>query len=254
MKNLINFVLGGLAITAIIIFIFVSLCVVGLVILIILLTSSSKNNNNSSQSTSQTESSEISPWWDVNGRAAERYGKAGENLVAKYLLELVNSYHGYLLNDYCFQDENGHSSEIDHIVITRGGIFVIETKTNKGVVKGDVDDEKWMCIKEDYQENKTFKNPIKQNQGHINHLRRMFGKNPPKMQSIVVFPVANINRIDSDIVVDINGALNLIRTRSNEQKYSQEFVNITYKKLIDILNKYGISKVKHVQNIKTKYN
>ncbi len=39
---------------------------------------------------------------------------------------------------------------------------------------GDESGETWYALKEEWQDDKDFRNPIEQNQGHINHLKRMF--------------------------------------------------------------------------------
>ena len=189
-----------------------------------------------------------------NEREAKRYGEAGENLVAKYLQDVVNSYGGYLYNDFCFEDQQGYSTEIDHILITRGGIFIIETKTNKGLIRGAKEDEWWLCIKKDYQQDKQLKNPIIQNQGHINHLRKMFKNTPPKMTSIVIFPVADITYVSSDIVYDLDDATNKIIELTKSNTYSQEFVERINSQIKQIQDTYSISKEKHIENIKRTYN
>ena len=189
-----------------------------------------------------------------NEREAKRYKEAGENLVAKYLQDVVNSYGGYLYNDFCFEDQQGYSTEIDHILITRGGVFIIETKTNKGLIRGEKEDEWWLCIKKDYQQDKQLKNPIIQNQGHINHLRKMFKNTPPKMTSIVIFPVADITYVSSDIVYDLDDATNKIIELTKSNTYSQEFVERINSQIKQIQDTYSISKEKHIENIKRTYN
>ena len=189
-----------------------------------------------------------------NEKEAKRYGEAGENLVAKYLQDVVNSYGGYLYNDFCFEDQQGYSTEIDHILITRGGVFIIETKTNKGLIRGTKEDEWWLCIKKDYQQDKQLKNPIIQNQGHINHLRKMFKNTPPKMTSIVIFPVADITYVSSDIVYDLDDATNKIIELTKSNTYSQEFVERINSQIKQIQDAYSISKEKHIENIKKTYN
>ena len=166
----------------------------------------------------------------------------------------MNSYGGYLYDDFCFEDQQGYSTEIDHILITRGGIFIIETKTNKGLIRGAKDDEWWLCIKKDYQQDKQLKNPIIQNQGHINHLRKMFKNTPPKMTSIVIFPVADITYVSSDIVYDLDDATNKIIELTKSNTYSQEFVERINSQIKQIQDTYSISKEKHIENIKRAYN
>lgn len=179
----------------------------------------------------------------------KRAGINGEREVFQYLNKLIKVYGGYLFNDFCFEDAGGYSSEIDHILITRGGVFVIETKNNSGTIYGNKDDQNWVSKKEHYPD-KKFRNPIIQNQGHINHLRKMFQKAPPKMISMVIFPSADISNIDSNIVYDIESAIAFIKESIMANNYSEEFVNKIYTILRDIKNTHGISKEKHLQNIK----
>ena len=183
----------------------------------------------------------------------ELVGKVGEDYVVKYLSALAKKYNGYLFNSFCFQDYRGYSTEIDHILITRGGFFVIETKTNKGTVYGRTEDDKWVCKKKEYQDDKVFKNPILQNQGHIRHLQRMWHKDAPDMISIIIFPIANISHVKSDIVFDINGAIKYIKDKSEKAIYTQSRINKFSKKIIFIQKRFGISKEQHIENIRKKY-
>lgn len=66
-------------------------------------------------------------------------GIAGEKEVTMALQELDNSY--YLLNDVVLYPKHGN---IDHIVLGRNGIFVIETKNYKGEI-GCKEDE-WYLL------------------------------------------------------------------------------------------------------------
>ena len=60
-----------------------------------------------------------------------------EELVANELEKLLINNKGYLINNLCFKDEEGYSSEIDHVLITKAGVFVIETKSNYGKTYGN---------------------------------------------------------------------------------------------------------------------
>ena len=190
---------------------------------------------------------------DYNTFEKERFGKLGENYVSKHLEIIINELGGYLYNDFCFEDEKGYSTEIDHILITRGGIFIIETKTNKGTIFGEKDDEYWVSIKKEYQEDKFIKNPIIQNNGHINHLKRMFKNYPPKMISMIIFPLADISNINSNLVYNLNDAISYIIKLTMTNKYSIQYVERINKQILDIKSKYSISKEKHIENISKKY-
>ena len=186
---------------------------------------------------------------DYDALEKQRFGKLGENYVSKHLEIIINEFGGYLYNDFCFEDEKGYSTEIDHILITRGGIFIIETKTNKGIIYGNKDDEYWISRKKEYQEDKSIKNPIIQNNGHINHLKRMFKNYPPKMISVIIFPLADISNINSNVVFNLNDAIDYIIKLTKSNKYSIQYVERINKQILDIKSKYSISKEKHIKNI-----
>lgn len=205
----------------------------------------SKTNGDSSSTTIRTNVDELE---------AQEFGEVGEQLVAQYLQGIVNTYGGYLYNDLCFESNDGHSSQIDHILITRGGLFVIETKSNKGTIYGDIDDDMWTCVKKEYQDDKRFKNPIKQNKGHINHLQRMFPPHfHPKMMSIIVFPLGDVSNVNCEYVYDLNTAINKIKELNISNKYSEDYVEKVNSRILYIQRIYSISKEKHIQNINKNY-
>lgn len=183
----------------------------------------------------------------------ETFGKEGELSVAAMLNDIISKHYGYVFNDFTFMDENGYSTNIDHIIICEGGIFIIETKSLKGIIYGNDNNEVW--YQEKWQENKEFYNPVNQNQGHINHLKRMMGYNPPKLISMIIFSLADsIDNIDSKYVYDINSAYNYIVECINKNNYPKYLIDKTYAQLNQIINQYGISINEHKENIKNKYN
>lgn len=64
---------------------------------------------------------------------------------------------------------NGYSMQIDHIVISIYGIFVIETKFYQGWIYGGKNSEYW--TQNIYGNKYQLHNPIHQNQGHIRALK-----------------------------------------------------------------------------------
>lgn len=186
---------------------------------------------------------------------AKLYGDIGEKIVGQRLEEIVNTYGGYLYNDFCFEDEYGFSSQIDHILITLGGVFIIETKNMVGTIYGDKDAEQWRCIK--YQNGNIYEkmigNPIIQNQGHINHLRDMFASIPPKMTSMVIFVDTDISYIDSNQVYNLPDAIRYIEEMTINSKRSREYVERINDQIRDIQCKYSIPIERHIENIKNRY-
>ena len=86
-------------------------------------------------------------------------GIIGEKVVASKLSKLPEQQYK-ILNDIMLRTNYG-TTQIDHIVISVYGIFVIETKNYKGWITGTEYGEYW--TKNMYGKKYTFRNPIKQN-------------------------------------------------------------------------------------------
>ena len=97
-----------------------------------------------------------------------RRGENGEAFVAAMLTHLPSDEY-IILNDISIKDELG-VHQIDHIVISRYGIFVIETKEYHGVIKGDRFDKQWVQFT--FNDKNYVVNPINQNYGHIKALSK----------------------------------------------------------------------------------
>ena len=74
------------------------------------------------------------------------------------------------------------------------------------------------------------------------------------MTSIVIFPLADITYVSSDIVYDLDDATNKIIELTKSNTYSQEFVERINFQIKQIQDTYSISKEKHIENIKRTYN
>ena len=111
-------------------------------------------------------------------------GKEGERQVAKYLSNLPSKKY-IVLNNILLQN-NYHSTQIDHIVFSVYGIFVIETKNYSGIIRGKENSENW--TKETYGNKFPFRNPILQNKAHIKALQRILSiRDERKIIPIVTF-------------------------------------------------------------------
>ena len=79
-----------------------------------------------------------------------------------------------------------HTTQIDHVIVSRYGIFVIETKHMKGWIFGSKSDRKHG--RKHCQEAKfKFQNPLHQNYKHIKTLAHMLDLTEDKFHSVIVF-------------------------------------------------------------------
>ena len=127
------------------------------------------------------------------GSWAERIGENGERAVSSYLADLeCEDYQ--VFNDLLLRDGN-YTTQIDHIILSRHGVFVIETKNVHGKVYGSGNAEFWKQYLPDWgykrygtTQEHQLRNPLWQNAGHIKSLRRLVFDNDIPIHGIVVFP------------------------------------------------------------------
>ena len=121
-------------------------------------------------------------------------GKAGEHHVKVELRKLPKDKY-LVINDLMIK-ANGSTHQIDHVIISNNGIFVIETKQYNGYIVGNEYDKKWR------QNNKYYiNNPIHQNYGHIKALEELLKLSEDKFIPIVCIPSNARLKIDSKSLV-----------------------------------------------------
>lgn len=112
-------------------------------------------------------------------------GIIGELIVA-ILLKVLNKDTYRVYHDLYIEKEDGTTSQIDHVITSLYGIFVVETKNYKGWIFGSEKAKEWTQIV--FGTKKKFYNPILQNKGHIKHLSNYLGyTNKTKYHSIITF-------------------------------------------------------------------
>ena len=120
-------------------------------------------------------------------------GKAGEYHVKKELKKLSKDKY-LIINDLMIKVDNT-TYQIDHIIISTYGLFVIETKQYNGYIVGNEYD-KWK------QNNKYYiNNPIHQNYGHVKALEELLKLSKDKFIPIVCIPSTAKIKIDSKSLV-----------------------------------------------------
>ncbi len=176
-------------------------------------------------------------------------GTIGEAKVNARLNFLGNEY--FIINDILIKSSNGYTSQIDELVLSEYGIFVIETKNYKGWIFGNETSENWTQVL--FKEKHTFRNPIKQNWSHIYALKNILSDFPNlKYFPIVVFSgSATLKNIESSVPVIYDNKLNsTIRKLSSEKCISEDEIE----KIKSILESSEITdksaRKEHVKNIK----
>ena len=77
------------------------------------------------------------------------------------------------------------STQIDHIIVSQYGIFVVETKNMKGWIFGGEHQKMW--TQSIFKHKSKFQNPLHQNYKHIKTLERVLNIESDKLFSVIVF-------------------------------------------------------------------
>ena len=115
-------------------------------------------------------------------------GLAGEAKVSALLAEALDNTH-YIFNDVLVR-HGRKSAQIDHLIVSPRGIFVLETKNWRGRIEGDEHDERWRQIKDPGEDPVWVSNPVRQCARHrefITGALKRAGIDWPDVHVLVVF-------------------------------------------------------------------
>ncbi|WP_409252206.1 NERD domain-containing protein [Bacillus sp. SCS-153A] len=100
-------------------------------------------------------------------------GKIGEGWV-KFYISRLDPHRYFVIHDILLPGQNGKTTQVDHIIVSPYGIFVIETKNYKGWIFGSEHSKRW--TQQIYRSKHQFQNPIHQNYGHIEAIKNVLGE------------------------------------------------------------------------------
>ena len=153
----------------------------------------------------------------------------------------------YTFNNVLIKDQD-KTYQIDHIVISKYGIFVIETKFYYGYIIGDEYKEKWLRKKG--KSKIYFHNPIYQNYGHIKALAKLLNISETNFVSIICFShTTKLNIKAKNAIITKIASLN-----KNILKHQTEIIKDTEPIINTIKNNNIISHKelkKHIKQIHT---
>ncbi|WP_264877414.1 NERD domain-containing protein [Vibrio agarivorans] len=174
-------------------------------------------------------------------------GVFGEFLVNKLLSQLPDSDYT-LVRDVTLPTDDG-TTQIDHIVVSRFGVFVVETKNMKGWIFGSKNQKQW--TQKIYRHSSKFQNPLHQNYKHVKTLESLLAVDSEKLHSVVVFIGDSTFKTDMpENVTYARGCFEYIKKFEqpvfSESEYSQLVYSISEVKL----KKGIVTDIKHRQHVK----
>ena len=145
-------------------------------------------------------------------------GRVGEARVSRRLRRLAEEEYK-VFNNITILDYEGKTTQIDHVVVSMYGIFVIETKCYKGWIFGDEKSHVWSQTLYSGRgwwsksEKHKFQNPIRQNWRHIYVLSEQLKMPRSYFHNIVVFAGdAEAKTKMPDYVMDVSDVARYIRS------------------------------------------
>ncbi len=198
-------------------------------------------------------------------------GKRGEKKVSSTLKKLPSGYH--VLNDVVlFTDTDKGTTQIDHVVVSKYGVFAIESKNYGGKICGNDNIQYWtqLFVNKVRYKNKWYKrytyvtknqfyNPVKQALGHVYAIKKNLQDFPYlKVIPVVVFVgSADISKVNTDFHV-IYGSdllktiLGYGRVYLSDSEVSEVYSRLIQKNVRDIVD--NKTHVRNIQEKKKEYN
>ena len=176
-------------------------------------------------------------------------GFMGEFWVKQELKKLPKD--EYLIINDVMLKQNEVTHQIDHLVISQFGIFVIEMKNYYGLILGNDYKDKWIQY---LGKNKIyFLNPIYQNYGHVKVLEEVLNLDNKAFVPIVCFSNQATLKVESkNNVVSLD---NLISKIKDYQKVVLDAdIEEIYIKVLELNIIEKSERKKHVRNIRYKIN
>ncbi len=177
-------------------------------------------------------------------------GRMGEAVV-NYRLSKLDPEEYFIINNF-MAVVDGRSTEIDHIVVSRFGIFVIETKNYKGIITGHEKNKEWEQTI--YKVKNNFHSPIRQNYSHVMALKAIL-KDYPELPfvPIVVFTgevILNVKAPNSTVIHcnDLNYAIE----QHTKPILSEKGKNLIYYKLMVVNSNDKKLRKDHIASIRRK--
>lgn len=111
-------------------------------------------------------------------------GSVGEKLTTAGMWLFLDKKVYRRIDDLIIPSANG-TTQIDHVLVSTFGIFVIETKNIQGWIFGNQNDSTW--CQSLYGRKNRFQNPLRQNYRHVQCLAEFLGLDQKLFHSVVFF-------------------------------------------------------------------
>ncbi len=181
----------------------------------------------------------------------EYAGYEGELKVAEAVDYFCKRYNDKLLCETILLNQNdGRTTEIDVLLFSLFGVFVIEVKNHQGVIITSNDTDDWSQVRDDGT-TRNHRSPISQNQGHVYALQKVLGNDYKNcIYSIVVYVQNNAPQGFENEVCNLCDLQHLIE--SHRIEISEEKRDRAFEIVQEYTKNNPVDKLQHQQNVHNK--
>lgn len=177
---------------------------------------------------------------------------SGEALLARHLLAKFSAPDYHLMNNVTLHVQDG-TTQVDHILVSRFGIFVIETKNYKGWIFANPKHASWTQVI--FKRNFKFQNPIHQNYKHVRAVQSLLDFLPAEavISAVVFVGDAEFKTSIPAGVFALNNLIEYLRSQKVEL-LSENRVQFCVGRLET--NRLALTRqtdIEHVQNLQRKH-
>ena len=174
------------------------------------------------------------------------FGEFLVNLGARLFLD-KEQYH--LIKNVTLPTENG-STQIDHVIVSKYGVFVVETKNMKGWIFGSPNQKIW--TQKIYRHSSKFQNPLHQNYKHTKTIESLLELTEEQVFSVIVFVGSSTFKTEMPKNVTYGrGYIKFIQSKNLQVLTELEVKDITKKIETGRLTPSFKTNREHVKHVKT---
>lgn len=172
-----------------------------------------------------------------------------EQGVADLISQELNYKNYFIFNNLIIPSENNGSTQIDHLIVSKFGIFVLESKDYNGWIFGSENQPSWTQSLPGGNKFQ-FQNPIRQNYGHIMALKTLMPFLDDNFYGIIVFSdKAEMKTSRIEGVVYSRELIEYIK-KYTQEKISENGMHLAIGKLSYVCQTADITSDEHVANLR----
>jgi hypothetical protein len=178
-------------------------------------------------------------------------GWMGEKAIANALSRALDNSVYRLINNVIVPTSFGSgTTQIDHAIVSRYGVFVIETKTYTGRVYANPEAPEWFQVRRGFR--RSFPNALWQNHGHVKALVELLGCPETVFESVVFFAGGCVLETTMPANVLSSGLVSFILARRTLQLRDQQVAEATRRLREYMAN--GFRSHEHARNLQARWN